>query len=265
MSNVEQPSIQDLAAAYALGALDREEARAFEALLETSEEARREVAGYREVSALLALGAGGELPDPALRARILDRIRHDKVAVLPSRAGGRTTPNAWLMRAALAASLLAVIGLGLATWNLNQRVAARNAAIDSLRVVLAAREERLADREATLNELLEPEVQLHNFAATGDAKPRIQFFWNRRKNVATVHAVNLNPAPAGRTYQLWFIKDGKPVPSLTFNSAPDGHALVRNVAVPPEGVISAAAVTEEPEGGSSAPTTQPFIVGSLSS
>ena len=49
----------DLAAAYALGALSPDEAQRFEAFLATSAEAQREVAEYREVAALLALGGGG--------------------------------------------------------------------------------------------------------------------------------------------------------------------------------------------------------------
>ena len=69
--------------------------------------------------------------------------------------------------------------------------------------------------------------------------------------------------PQGRTYQLWFIKDGKPVPSVTFNVAPAGDAVVSQVSVPAEGQLSAAAVTEEPAGGSPQPTTPVLLVGAL--
>ena len=48
MSHPEQETLQDLAAAYALGALSAEEARRFEAYLAGSPEAQREVAEYRE-------------------------------------------------------------------------------------------------------------------------------------------------------------------------------------------------------------------------
>jgi len=76
-----------------------------------------------------------------------------------------------------------------------------------------------------------------------------------------VSASKLKPAPAGRTYQLWFIRDGKPVPSVTFNVAPAGDALVSDVTVPTGGEISAAAITEEPAGGSQQPTTPILLVG----
>jgi anti-sigma factor RsiW len=71
MSHPEQDSPQDLAAAYALGALSPEEARRFEAYLAGSPEAQREVAEYREVAALLALAGPESVPAPDLRDRVL--------------------------------------------------------------------------------------------------------------------------------------------------------------------------------------------------
>ena len=53
---VEPESPRDLAAAYALGALAPEDARRFEEFLAGSPETQREVAEYRDVAALLALG-----------------------------------------------------------------------------------------------------------------------------------------------------------------------------------------------------------------
>ncbi len=51
-----QDPIQDLAAAYALGALSPDEVSRFEAFLATSPATQQEVAELREVAALLALG-----------------------------------------------------------------------------------------------------------------------------------------------------------------------------------------------------------------
>ena len=86
MSQPEQETLQDLAAAYALGALSPEEAGRFEAYLEGSPEARREVAEYRDVAALLALGGPETAPAPDLRERMLARIHGP--AGRPAAAGG---------------------------------------------------------------------------------------------------------------------------------------------------------------------------------
>ena len=111
--------------------------------------------------------------------------------------------------------------------------------------------------------MLEPGVQLFQLTASGDPNPAIQFFWDRRLNRAVLHAIGLPPVPEGRAYQLWFIRDGKPVPSITFKPEPSGHFETEEIPVPTGGSLSAAAVTVEPESGSPQPTTPIVLVGSL--
>jgi anti-sigma-K factor RskA len=252
--------LQELAAAYALGALDAAETRAFEAFLAANPAAAREVADYREVSALLALGtadAGSGTPSQAVRDRVLARARAMKQVGLPSR-------RPWMLWGALAASLIAAAGLALNQRALRRELTARDSAIAMLTETLAAREERLRQREATLNSLLEPAVTLTNLVSTGAPEPGMQFFWNRKTNRATVHASNLTPAAANRVFQLWFIpKGGKPIPSVTFNSETSGHALVEQITVPADQELTAAAITDEPEGGSAQPTTPVLMVGAF--
>ena len=124
----------------------------------------------------------------------------------------------WL---ALAASLLAAVGLGAGLRPARGRLAAVETS--SRRASGAAVRQRLTEREATLNAILEPRVQLFQLTASGDPDPGIQLFWDRQQHRAIVHGFRLKPVPEGRAYQLWFIKDGKPVPSVTFKPEPDGH------------------------------------------
>lgn len=272
MSTPDESSLRDLAAAYALGALSPEETRAFESYLATSAEARQEVAELRETAALLALGGPVAEPSPDLRARVLEVVSASKLRSLPSSPtslvpGRRTSPVLW---GALAASLLIAVGFGLRATRLGDELthqradlAARDSTIAEQARSLAAQGRRLAATDSTLASLLSPGVQLVQLTASGDPDPQIQLFWDRRHNTAVLHASRLRPVAAGRTYQLWFIKDGKPVPSITFNVAAAGEALVPQVAVPSEGRISAAAVTDEPAGGSPQPTTPILLVGTL--
>ena len=270
MSHPDQDSPQDLAAAYALGALEPDEARRFEALLAESPEAQREVAEFREVAALLALGQGETVPGPDLRDRVLARVDSEKTRAFP--AGGspsrRRIPLA--MWGALAACLALAVGLGNEVFSQRQdladlrgEVANRDQILAKRLVQLNQREEQLRQREATLNAIMEPSVEMYQLTASGDPEPGIQLFWNREKNVAIVHGFRLRPVPSGHAYQLWFIEDGKPVPSVTFKPEPTGHAKVEGVKVPTAGALSAAAITVEPEGGSAQPTTPILLVGSL--
>lgn len=264
MSERNDTSMQELAAAYALGALSPEEARAFEAYLATSPETQREVAEYREVGAMLATAARGPTPSEDLKARVLGRVAASKVVSLPTRPPSRSTvpPTVW---AALAASLALATWLGASLFTARSQLAARTAAEDSVRSALAAVQGRLTEREKTLNWILEPGIELSVLNSTGNAEPKIQFFVNRQRRMAMVHAFNLSVAEAGKVYQLWFIQDGKPVPSVTFNAESDGHAMVENIILPAGGGITHAAVTVEPTGGSTAPTSPVILLGEVKS
>jgi anti-sigma-K factor RskA len=256
MSHPEQESPQDLAAAYALGALSADEARRFEAYLAGSPEAQREVAEYREVAALLALAEPEPAASPDLRERVLARGR---VPSSPRALGPPRPTRPWL---ALAAALVAVVGLGFGYAQLRT--------VRDLRQELARIGQRLEQtsdqlraREATLNAILEPGVQLFQLTASGDPDPLIQLFWDRQRHRAVLHGFRLDSVPQGRAYQLWFIKDGAPVPSVTFRPEPTGHVLVEGIDVPAEGEVTAAALTVEPESGSPQPTSPIRLVGPL--
>jgi anti-sigma-K factor RskA len=256
-------SPQDLAAAYALGALPADEARRFEAFLATSPEARQEVAEYREVATLLALAGPDASPGADLRDRVLARVAERKVRPLAAAASPprvAPSPAVWV---ALAASLLAVVGLAASLVSMRGRLGALETELSARSQALADTERRLTEREATLNSILAPGVQLFQLTSTGDPDPAIQLFWDRQRNQAILHGFRLKPVPEGHAYQLWFIKDGKPVPSVTFKPETSGLARAERIPVPAGGSISAAAVTVEPESGSPQPTSPIVLVGSL--
>ncbi len=262
MTLPDQGSLRDLAAAYALGALGPEEAREFAELLSKSPEARLEVDAYREIAALLALAAPSAGPRAALRARVLGGLQPRGMwGAVPSR--GMRPPRPTLPWVALAASLLAVVGLGANLLSSRGRVAALETELAASERSLAERGRELAERLATLNSILEPGVRLYQLTASGDPDPGIQLFWDQSRNLAIVHGFRLKPVPTGRAYQLWFIKDGKPVPSVTFKPESTGHVRIERIPVPSDGSLSAAAVTVEPESGSLQPTSPILLVGPL--
>ena len=265
-----QDPIQDLAAAYALGALSPDEVSRFEAFLATSPATQQEVAELREVAALLALGQSDTAPSADLRDRVMARVGGKAVpisrpavtptATAPSVSRRRVQPLYW---GALAASILAAVALGWSSAQLKQEVASLRQTLASTEASLAERQQRLEEREATLNSIFEPSVKLYQLTASGDPEPSIQLFWDQQRNTAIIHGFRLKPVPGGREYQLWFIKDGKPVPSVTFKPESTGHARVEKIPVPAGGALSAAAITVEPEGGSQQPTSTPILVGAL--
>jgi anti-sigma-K factor RskA len=254
MSATIPESIRELAAGYALGALTLDETRQFEAALAEFPELERDVAEFREVNALLAMG-GTERPSPAVRDQLLTQVGQTKVVSLrPARS------MAWLMPVALAASTVVAVGLGL-------RVRRLASELDRQTSTLASATAQLARREETLNTLLtaESDLTVLQLTSTGAESPGIQFFWNRRQNRGVLHAFRLpQPAP-GKVYQLWLIpRGGTPIPSTTFGSGADGHSLVESFQLPIDGGFEAAAITIEPEGGSQTPTMPIYLIGKVS-
>jgi anti-sigma-K factor RskA len=107
-----QPDIHDLAAAYALDALDPEDRWTYERHLDTCDRCRDEVAALREGAGELAYAAEGVEPPAELRGRILAAARAEPrtATVVPMR-------RRWLFPAtALAAVAAACLALGLGLW-----------------------------------------------------------------------------------------------------------------------------------------------------
>lgn len=73
---------------------------------------------------------------------------------------------------------------------------------------------------------------------------------------ATLVALNLGEAPEGSDYQLWLMKDGVATPSDTFDAS--GSIVIVDSIDALTG-YDGAAITVEPEGGSSQPTTEPVL------
>lgn len=123
MARMAQTEIHDLAAAYALDALDPEDRWTYERHLDTCERCRKEVAALRESASELAYAAEGPAPPADLRARIIAAAREEPrtASVVPIR-------RRWLFPATAAAAVAAAcaaLGLGLWANSLRERPAQR--------------------------------------------------------------------------------------------------------------------------------------------
>jgi anti-sigma-K factor RskA len=96
-------------------------------------------------------------------------------------------------------------------------------------------------------------VSLNRAEAQPKAHGRV--FWDRKSNEWIVFVFDMTPPPPGKAYELWFLPAGqKPVAGPTFTVDASGKARIR-VAVPLDvGPLAAAAITDEPLGGSVQPS-----------
>jgi anti-sigma-K factor RskA len=99
----------DLTAAYALDALEPEEAEAYERHLSRCPECREQLAELNETSAALAFGTLAPAPPPGLRTSILDAAAAERANVVPLVRRSR-----WVSRGlAIAAAAVACVAVGL--------------------------------------------------------------------------------------------------------------------------------------------------------
>lgn len=259
MSDTPNDPIRDLIEDYALGVLDDAQRAAFDARLQVDGELRRELAATLEALGTLALSTPAT-PAPGLKSRVMERIaatKHAgsdaKVISIASRTRPSRTPL-WL-GAALAASLLLVAKLSFSLKDARQDAATAKVAMDG-------NLHALAQRDSVIAQLTDPATEAVTLAATGATRPVVKAYVNRIRRTMMLSAGLLDTLPAGRAYQVWFIVEGKPVPSVTFRPDSAGRALLREVPMP-AGAVAATAITQEPAGGSPAPTTPILFVGKL--
>lgn len=255
--------LQEVAAAFALGALEEREQHDVESHIAICQRCRAEVDAQREVVALLAFAAPAVEPKrmASLRSRILDdaaRVRPSSVtrstpvtAILAVRSWNRAAT--WLAAASLFIAVVAGAG-----WLKSQRDEQQLAA------ALARTEQSLAQRDSVLSNFFGPMVHVVSLSERENDKPQARVFWNHTKKTFVITAFNVPPAPRGKTYQLWAIRKGQaPLSMGTFDTDASGRALaivpVGNIA--DAGYIDNCAMTLEPAGGSQQPTESPRLIG----
>jgi anti-sigma-K factor RskA len=253
----------ELLPAYSLGALDAEERRELEAHLSGCADCRRALAAWERLGADLAQTPPPVPPAATTRARLLRAVRTTAGARLAPRPASRLP---WLVAAA---------ALALAVWAGAAQVATRREA-RRLEAAGAAAAERLAAAEQELfaarTELARlrvaarivgsPAARAIVLAGLGPAPgASARAYVDPGERRALFHAWELPPPPAGKTYQLWFIADGRPVSAGTFEIDPEGHGVTLVEDVAPVDSIQAWAVTIEPAGGVPQPTGEMVLRG----
>lgn len=181
-----------------------------------------------------------------------------RVAAARPRRGGR-----WL---AVAAAVLAVVGLGTWVAYLSSELAASRA-----RLAWAEREWRseaeehrtaLARLEKSWKQVTAAAVTIFSLRCpTGHgpaANARVYVYVPPDRSQWELAAHGLAPEPPGREYQVWFLVGDRPQSAGCFHIE-DGRAVIAMPERPPEGVTGVA-VTIEPKGGSPRPTSDMILV-----
>lgn len=237
--------VHELAALYALGGLDPEEAVRVEAHLAACAACRQAVEEAREVAD--ALPAVWEAPPaPHIKKRLMQRVRAARRPASKSR--GFSLRGLGL--APLFAALAVVLSAALAAWTLSLQQR-----LQTLETQYAAAQAQLQSQVELVSLLNTPGVRLANLQPTGAGSAAIgQALWNPDTKQALFITRALTPAPAGKTYQLWLIGASGPVSVGVIQVDANGWA---RVAVTQPDVLqdfAAAGISLEPMPGSQTPT-----------
>lgn len=246
MSDMNRERFDELKEAYALGALPEDELREFKAYLAAHPERQSEVDELASIAALLAVSPADQEPPKRLRRSVMAMVNAEagerRASSWRSSLGGLM--GVFSLRLALGAA--AVLVVGLLSWN----------------VFLQSEVQDLSGQ----NGELQAQVEEARGGAEGGRVLEMQGQGESRGTEAEIMALDGERAvlvardmpsiPEDRTFQIWVIDEGGPKPSGLFQ--PNGEPVAAVVEQPLEGAESVA-VTVEPEGGSSQPTTDPML------
>ena len=238
-------------AAYLLGALVDADRREFEAHMTTCARCREDVASLRVVADALPLAVPPVAPPPQLRERLMQTVRAEAEVLSAAGAAadrpahGRRKPGRRfalplgrpLAIAGVAAALVLGVALGFGIGSATNDEQTKTQTVVQVRTV-QARVDAVAAPSGTAVIVL-------------------------RDGVATLRVRGLPAPPAGKVYEVWLLRRGAAAPSPTdalFSVSTQGSG---RVALPSVRGVEAVLVTAEPDGGSQAPTSQPFISASL--
>jgi anti-sigma-K factor RskA len=222
------------AAAYVLGALEPEEAEAFSRHLDTCVVCRDEVAAFQHTAGALAMAPPQHRVPRGLKRRVMRAVRESDAAAqaqeAPARRHRRFGSGPFVARpavAGLAALAVVVVVIGAIIVGSNGS--------SGTRTITAA----VTGSPGT--------AQLSVSGGHGQLVMR-----------------NFPQPAAGHIYELWELRSGAKAPEPTGTLFSVNSSGTGNVGVP-GGLhgVSKVLVTQEPAGGSLAPTTTPVIVASL--
>jgi anti-sigma-K factor RskA len=221
---MEERTVHELTAAYALDALDENERRTFEEHLSGCARCREELADLSQTAALLAHGAPAATPPPALRERILTDARRDGGAkVIPFPRRSRVVLG--FAGVVTAAAAVIAIAFGVHSASLSRD-------LDEAQEAVAV----LGDPGAQTIPLRGADGRLV-INSEGSAALVVQ---------------GLRPAPEGKTYELWVIRGGAPRPAGIFEGDDERDVVLLDERVDENATV---AVTLERDGGVDAPTS----------
>ena len=254
--------------AYVLGALSSDEKKRFEDHLRTGcAECGREVAEMITVASVLSTVVEKRVPSSSVRDHIFEEIAHEKRTIpasLPSAAGfferlaDSFRPRGFGLAFGLTvAALIMVVGFSWYVISLLRTIDEQKSEITVLKDEVARKEELLSVLQARRVDM----VIMNGLEVSPESFGKI--IWDSERKTAILQISNLPALPKDRDYQLWVIRDKKPVSAGVFAIEKEKERFFKIAPLVETDVkhINAFAVTLEPKGGVPQPTGKMYLLG----
>jgi|GEM_PF-629331 len=279
--------------AHALGALDPLDRERFHLALPTADtEMKAALDEALHTAELLSLTVVAASPSPSVRDRLMAQVHAErspesspartfrfpeepKPSFLERLFGGNL-PGRLAFGAAFA-MLLVALGLTVHTRSLNEKLGSQQVALldthqamdalaDSTRHRITALQDSLSRKEAMLEVIRARGMQMVAMHGMQDTTRYGKIIWDPERKVAVLQ-VDLPPEPDSMSYQLWVIRDKKPMDAGVFqvkaSASGDGLYRIEQLVETDKAHINAFAVTLEPKGGMPQPTGKMYLMGPI--
>jgi len=250
--------LQERASLYAAGAMTDSERLEYVRHLDEDQcsVCQAEVKELQSAMSMLAFSVPSSSPSATVKVRLMQQARQAVPVSQPRPAGFR-----WLQWTTAIIALTSVaVALSLMRTNTELR-----RETDALKSRIARLEVQLGEQQTIIATLTRAGVRVVDLAGQGtNTQASGRIFWDQSRKQWLFSVRNLPPAPADKSYQLWFVpKKGRPISARVFNTEADGSITVE-VPVPDNVTdLNAAAVTTEPFGGQPQPTGPFALLGAM--
>jgi len=263
---------EELCAGYVLNALSAAENEEFEELMREADEDQRQTFDEMQSAANnLAFTVEKVQPSASVKKAVIKNIESgstsdDAVAVsaVPtdseSKEKSRGLSRSTLAMAASFALLIITLALAYFAFDQNATINEQEATITELKSENQQKDEMLSILGARTVDLVVMDGLEVNPGGYG------KVIWDAENQQALLQVSNLPEVPSGKAYQLWLIKNNKPVPSGLFSvqtGAKDSFFKIEQMADANKQSANAFAITLEPEGGSQQPTGAMYMLGNV--
>src|SRR2546428_7954826 len=183
--------LHELAAGYALDALEEDERHAFEEHLASCAVCEGELPSLHDAAAALGHDVYAQAPPAELRDRVLRQVRRERTTVV------RLRPR-WTWPVAGVAAVAAGAAIGFGIWAFSE-----SSSLDRERAA------RRADAKALAIVAAPGSIRFPLYGATGALVVA-------RSGEAALVVSGLRPAPEGKTHEVWVVRGGAPPAAARF-------------------------------------------------